>query len=237
MNLILLFPDDFCGGGEERVRLSGRRAEHVLAVHRAQVGDELTVGRVNGDVGRGRITSLASDTLEMEVRLHGPPPPPLPATLVLALPRPLVLKRVLIAATSMGVKRIVLVNAREVEKSFWQSGALSDASITEQLTLGLEQARDTSMPVVSFEPRFKPFVEDVLPGLVGGARALVAHPAAAASCPGSVPGEVLLAVGPESGWNDYELERLVDAGLRPISLGPRSLRVETAVPALLARLL
>jgi len=235
MNLILLFPDDFCRDGE-RVRLVGRRAEHVRSIHRAQVGEELTVGLVGGAVGRGRITVLAEDEIEMEVRLLQPPPAPLPVTLVLALPRPPVLRRVLIAATSMGVKRIVLSNARAVEKSFWQSGALEEAAIREQLVLGLEQARDTTLPEVLLRPRFRPFVEDELPALIGDGTALVAHPDAAPSWPPSIDGEVVVAVGPERGWNDHELQMLSDCGFRRISLGERSLRVETAVPALLSRL-
>ena len=166
MNLILLLPDDGIDGAG-RVRLRGRRLAHVLDVHRASVGDELRVGLLGGGLGTGRVLQLTPDVLEMEVSLERAPPPPLPLTLLLALPRPKVLRRVLRTASSMGVKRIVLLNARRVEKSYWQSPYLETKALEEQLLLGLEQARDTLLPEILLRPLFRPFVEDELPGIAG----------------------------------------------------------------------
>jgi 16S rRNA (uracil1498-N3)-methyltransferase len=236
VNLVLLFDEDFLDEGR-RVRLTGRRLQHVREVHRAQEGDALRVGRLGGKVGLGRITRLCESQIEMQVELDAEPPAPLEVTLMLALPRPPVLRRVLIAATSMGVKQIVLHNAAAVEKSFWQSHALAVDAIRAQLVLGLEQACDTRLPEVLLRPRFRPFVEDELAALLGGARGWVAHPGASSLGLGEGARPAVIAIGPESGWSDFELERLISAGLDPMSLGPRPLRVETAVPALLAQLL
>lgn len=109
MNLILLFREDFVDEG--RVRLTGRRLHHVRAVHRARVGDELRVGLLNDRLGTGRVTSLTDELLEMSVTLDELPPPPLPVSLLLALPRPKALKRILQAVTAMGVKRITLMHS------------------------------------------------------------------------------------------------------------------------------
>jgi RsmE family RNA methyltransferase len=234
MNLILVFEEDFVG--PQRVRLDGRRLQHVLAVHRARVGDELRVGLANAQLGAGLIASLSSDVLEMEVRLDQPPPPALPVTLLLALPRPKSLKKVLQAATAMGVKRIVVMASWRVEKSFWDSPVLHPEGLREQLVLGLEQARDTVLPEITLRRRFKPFVEDEVPGLARGTCALLAHPPAPQPCPRAVRGPVTLAVGPEGGFIPYEVELLQAQGFEAVSLGARSLRVEHAVPALLARL-
>jgi RsmE family RNA methyltransferase len=235
MNLILLLPDDGidCTG---RVRLRGRRLGHVLDVHRAAVGDELRVGLLGGGIGVGRVLQLTPEVLEMEVRLDHDPPLPLPLTLILALPRPKVLRRVLRTASSMGVKRIILLNARRVEKSYWQSPYLEPFAMNEQLLLGLEQARDTMLPVIQIRPLFKPFVEDELPGLLRDTLPLVAHPAALAECPRNTERAVTLAVGPEGGFIPYEVEKLAGCGFVPIRLGERTLSTETVVPALLARL-
>lgn len=235
MNLILLLPEDGVDG-LGRVRLRGRRLGHVLEVHRAAVGDELRVGLLGGGIGVGRVLALTPEALEMEVRIDRPAPSPLPVTLVLALPRPKALRRVLRAAASLGVKRIVLLNASRVERSYWQSPYLETAAITEQLMLGLEQARDTVLPEVLIRTRFKPFVEDELPQLAAGTLPLVAHPDATADCPRNAGCAVTLAVGPEGGFIPYEIERLVCCGFTPVSLGERILSTETAVPALLARL-
>jgi RsmE family RNA methyltransferase len=234
MNLVLLFDEDFIR--RDRVRLQGRRLKHITEVLRASVGQELTVGLLNGAVGRGKITVLEPSALEMEVALDLHAPPPLPVTLVLALPRPKMLKRVLVAASSMGVKKIYLINAFRIEKSFWKSPLLHEEKMREFLLYGLEQAKDTLMPEVSLRPLFRPFAEDELPGVAKETLTLVAHPAADQPCPREVRRRVTLAVGPEGGFIPYELEKLASLGFTPVSMGIRPLRVETVVPALLSRL-
>lgn len=233
MNLILLFASDFVG--DDVVHLSGRRLEHVTSVHRAKPGDELVVGVENGRIGRGVITRL-DDVLELRVTLDRDPPPPLPLALVLALPRPKVLNRVIASATSLGIKRIVLVNAWRVEKSYWKSPRLEEANLAMQSVLGLEQARDTVMPRIELRRLFRPFVEDELPAIAQDSLALVAHPHGALECPRNVERAVTLAIGPEGGFIAREVESLVQAGFAPVTVGPRILRVETAVAAIVARL-
>lgn len=228
MNLILLFESDFLDS--ERVRLAGRRLAHVTSVHRAAVGDSLVVGLAGGRIGTGVVVSL--DPLELRVTLDRDPPPPLPLTLILALPRPKVLNRVIAGASSLGVKQIHLVNAWRVEKSYWKSPRLSPENLQLQSILGLEQARDTVLPTITLHRLFRPFVESFTPTGVP----LVAHPGALRECPRHVGGELTLAIGPEGGFIAQEVESFERAGFTPVSLGPRILRVETAVAALAARL-
>jgi len=235
VNLILLFPEDFIED-TNRVRLQGRRRTHICEVHRAQVGDELCVGILSGRIGFGRVTQRDPSWLEMEVRFEQAPPPKLPLTLILALPRPKVLKRVLRSASSLGVQRIILLNSFRVEKSFWQSPVLSSESLQEQLIIGLEQARDTVLPEVLLRPLFKPFVEDELPGLIKGAFSLVAHPLASDPCPRDIKQPMVLAIGPEGGFITYEIDNFISCGFMPVQFGKRILSVETAVPALVSKL-
>ncbi len=179
-----------------------------------------------------------SDLAAMATYLLGDQPPPakLPITLLLALPRPKMLRRVLQTIAAMGVPKLVLLNSYRVEKSFWQTPFLDPAAIRENLVLGLEQARDTVLPEIIVEKRFKPFVEDRLPALAAGSLGLVGHPGPWPACPRAVEKPVTLAIGPEGGWIPYEVDKLREAGLHPVQLGERILRVETAVSALLARL-
>lgn len=232
MNLILLFDDDFLD--ESRVRLTGRRLAHVRSVHRAAAGDALVVGAAGGRIGTGTVTRIDDDALEMDVALDRDPPPPLPVTLVLALPRPKVLNRVIAGATSMGVKRIFLINAWRVEKSYWKSPRLSEENLLLQSVLGLEQARDTVLPVIETRRFFRSFVEEELPAVATGTRALIAHPGGGAFP--REPGAVTLAIGPEGGFIAEEVASLERAGFATASLGERILRVETAVAVALARL-
>ena len=235
MNLILLFKDDFLNG-TQRVRLTDRRHAHIRTVHRACVGDELCIGICDGQIGKGRVIVLDDRHVEMDITLDRDAPGALPVTLVLALPRPLVCNRVLIAATSMGIKRLILFHCSRVEKSFWKSPVLKEENIKKQLVLGLEQARDTILPHVQLRPLFKPFVEDELPDIARQTMALVAHPQAVEGCPCQVKGPVTLVIGPEGGLSPFELEKLTGVGFRPFHIGERILRVESAIPAVLSKL-
>ncbi|AZC79586.1 16S rRNA (uracil(1498)-N(3))-methyltransferase [Pseudomonas chlororaphis] len=234
MNLLLLEEADFIAA--DRVILRDRRLTHMQEVHRAAVGDSLRVGRIGGLMGSAELLRLEPGEAELQVGLDQPPPTKLPLTLVLALPRPKMLRRVLQTVAAMGVPRLVLVNSYRVEKSFWQTPFLEPEAIREQLILGLEQARDSVLPEVVIEKRFKPFVEDRLPALVEGTLGLVGHPGRYPACPRGLDEPVTLAIGPEGGWIPYEIELLGKSGLQPVQLGERILRVETAVTALLARL-
>jgi len=234
VNLLLLEDADFVAA--DRAILRDRRLKHLHEVHRAESGDSLRVGRLGGPLGQGQLLRLEADEAELQIRLDQPPPAKLPISLLLALPRPKMLRRVLQTVAAMGVPRLILLNSYRVEKSFWQTPFLEPAAIREQLILGLEQARDTLLPEVLIEKRFKPFVEDRLPALAAGTLGLVGHPGAYPPCPRAVDTPVTLAIGPEGGWIPYEVDKLREAGLQPVQLGERILRVETAVTALLARL-
>lgn len=224
MNLLLLHDEDFLPDGT--VRLTGRRLLHAREVLRAAEGDTLRVGRLGGNTGAGEILSLTGKELVLRCHLADPPPARPGVDLLLALPRPKALRKILPAAASLGVDRIVLVNAARVEKSYFDSHAL--AQIEELLVLGLEQARDTRLPSVVVRERFRPFVEDELDSAFPPAARLVAHPAVSGAAPPR-EGRVVLAIGPEGGWVPFELELLGEHGFAPFTLGPRPLRVEVAL--------
>lgn len=234
MNLLLLEDADFVAA--DRVVLRDRRLKHMQEVHRAEVGDSLRVGRIGGLLGSAELLRLEAHEAELRITLDSAPPAKLPLTLLLALPRPKMLRRVFQTVATMGVSKVILLNSYRVEKSFWQTPFLEPKAIREQLILGLEQARDSVLPEIIIEKRFKPFVEDRLPQLAQGTLGLVGHPGNFPACPRAVTGPVTLAIGPEGGWIPYEVDLLTKAGLQPVQLGDRILRVETAVTALLARL-
>ena len=234
MNLVLLLQDDLIS--ECRARITGRRLEHVLNVHRAKVGGSLAVGLLNGKIGQGHIVALTEQALEMDVCLYDDPPPKLPLTLIVALPRPKVLNRLIAAATSMGVARIVLLNAWKVEKSYWKSPRLNMDNLLHHQMLGLEQAKDTVLPELCLARFFAPFVRDELPKLALQTQCLVAHPQASAPCPSGLNGPCTLALGPEGGFIPNELDALEGIGFQPVNLGRRILRTETALAALVGKL-
>ncbi|MGH1461352.1 MAG: 16S rRNA (uracil(1498)-N(3))-methyltransferase [Neptuniibacter sp.] len=233
MNLIILFKSDFTSS--DCITLKDRRFVHIKTIHKPQVGDSLKVGLLNGETGSGEVTHIDEESINLRINLSTMAPQPLPLKLLLALPRPKMLKRVLQTAASMGVKEIYLINSYRVDKSYWGSPVL-EHQIEENLLLGLEQAGDTIMPKVHLRKRFKPFVEDELPAISVDTRALIAHPYNASPCPSPEKLPTTLAVGPEGGFIPYEVEKLNQCGFESIHIGERVLRVETAVPVLLSRL-
>lgn len=234
MNLLLLEDSDFID--PQHVRLTGRRLTHMQDIQHVSSGDSLRVGRINGLMGQGQVLELDRDHALLAVELNETPPAKLPLTLLLAMPRPKMFRRILQHCATLGVPEIILLNSVRVEKSFWQTPFLQPEVIRENLLLGLEQARDTVLPTVRIAKRFKPFVEDQLPAIINDQLALVAHPGDYPACPRGIDQPLTLAIGPEGGWIPYEVDKLIEAGMQPVQLGERILRVETAVTALLARL-
>lgn len=236
MNLLLLDTEDLRPDGTAVLR--GRAVVHARKVLRVQPGDTLRIGRLGGLLGEGTVRALQPDALVLEVRWTAPPPPRPGIDLLLALPRPKALKRVLSTVASLGVDRVVLTNAARVEASYFDSKVLAPEALHRLMLEGLEQAKDTRAPQVLIRDRFRPFVEDELDGLFPReAQRKVAHPGPPTPLSSPAPGtRQLLAVGPEGGWVPFELELLAQHGFTLYSAGPRSLRVEVALPFLLGAL-
>lgn len=241
MNIILFENDEL---RDDRLMLSDHRAKHIVKVLQSEQGDSIRVGMIGGDIGRGKIRSIQRKypfAVELSVHLTEKPAPPPPIDLLLALPRPIMLKRILSQVTALGVGRIFLVNANRVEKSFWDAGILNVQEYRPHLIHGLEQAVDTRLPEIHLYRRFRPFVEDQLPQLTSEySDLLLAHPHAEKSLSQSLSAamgkRILCAVGPEGGWVDFEVEKFLTVGMRPFSMGARILKVDTAVVAIHSRI-
>jgi len=235
MNLVLLEQAEVEAGRD--VALSGRRYDHVKTIHRAKVGDSLRVGVVDGCVGEAVVTEIDDHEVRLSIgELAEPAPAPLKLVVCVALPRPPTLNKVLQQLTAMGIKSFHFFHSNRVEKSFWQSHALRDEKIGAQLRLGLEQGRDTKMPEVRWHRGFRVFVEEELVTLLATVDSgYFAHVGATQRCPTNTCVS-LVVVGPEGGFLPFEVDRLEGAGLQPLGLGPRPLRVETACVSLAARL-
>ena len=182
------------------------------------------------------ITAMNNHSVEMDIHFELAPPPKLPLILVLALPRPKVLRRILRNCAELGIEKLVLTASYRVEKSYWSTPLLQPSAVRNALIEGLQQSGDTVLPHISIEKRFKPFVEDRLPALVGAGAAYVAHPGSATPCPQPLNKAALVAIGPEGGFIPYEIDKLSEAGCQPISLGPRILKVDNAITSITSRL-
>lgn len=234
MNIALLFEDDFID--DDTAVLTDRRLKHLQHIRDIQLDDQIGVGHVNGLLGDATVVELTPDAATLKIIWNKQPPAALPVTLIIALPRPKMVKRIIQTIATMGVKELYFINSYKVEKSFWQSPWLTDAKLLDNIILGLEQAMDTRLPTIHLRKRFKPFVEDELPDIAKDSLRLVAHPSNSQDCPTQVNQHTTLVIGPEGGFIPYEIEKLEACGFTTVSLGERILRTETAVPVLLAKL-
>jgi RsmE family RNA methyltransferase len=229
VNLLLLDASDFREDGTAELR--GLAARHVHEVLQAKTGDTVRVGKLGGAVGSAEVLRCEPERVLLRVRLESPPPPRPGVDVLLAVPRPKALRRLLASSAALGVDRLLLLNAARVERSYFSSPVLTPSRTARALRDGLEQARDTHAPEVHVFERFRPFVEDRLDGLLGPTTRLLLDPAEEAFAPEVAPEvRVALAIGPEGGWVPFERELLKAQGFAPVSFGPRALRVEAVLP-------
>jgi RsmE family RNA methyltransferase len=237
VNLLLIEPGELAENG--RVRLAGRRGRHLLRVLGAEPGRRLRAGVLGGATGSAEV--LAVDGESVEVRFE-PGPGPEEAggvDLVLALPRPKALRRILRLTATMGVRRLDLVNAWRVEKSFFDSPVLEAGSIRRELVLGAEQGGTTRLPEVAVHRLLMPFLGALAEKGTDEGPRLLAHPGApdpieAVLEAGPLP-RPILALGPEGGWIDRELASFEGLGFRPVTLGRWMLTTEAAVAVALGQ--
>nr|WP_317199973.1 16S rRNA (uracil(1498)-N(3))-methyltransferase [uncultured Psychrobacter sp.] len=220
-----------------------KQIEHIDKVLGLKVGDSLKIGQLGGNIGSAIIEHITPLQIGLcDVTLTVEPPPKLNISVVLALPRPKVLRRLIMDMTALGVRDIILVNSYRTQKSYWQSPMLN--RLDEFVLEGLQQGVDTTAPSITLEKRFKPFVEDKLADLVTTG-AIVAHPYSEVSLTQymqtlgnetrSTPLPCVVCIGNEGGWIDYEIDLLAKQGCQAVSMGSRILRTEAAVNVILGQ--
>ncbi len=233
MNLILLEPSEVDGNGN--VTVSGPRAAHLRTVLRAESGRTVRVGLVDGPLGTGTVGAIDEDGVALSCVFEAHVPPRPTVDLLLALPRPKVMRRLWAQLAALGVGRIILTNAERVERHYFDTHLLTVGQYRPLLAEGLQQARDTRLPIVSIHRQFKVLIEDHLDGMCAGMTRVMADPGASTPIAAAARHgrRLVIAVGPEGGWNDYERTLLAAHGFEAVGMGRRTLRSDTACVALL----
>ena len=233
MNIILLDPRQT--DSETWSITSTRQLEHLTTHLNVQVGDTLKVGIREGKRYITEVIEVTEKAIQIKPIHEEKVPQKLPVTLIVAMPRPKVLRRLIMDSVTMGVEKIILLHSYRVDKSYWQTPFLQQ--LNHYIDLGLEQAGDTVAPKIEIYKRFKPFVEDILPQMISeSVPAFVAHPYAEKTMPFAIDHACTIVIGPEGGFIPYEIDLLIQNGCQSVSLGDRILRTETAISYVLGRL-
>ena len=212
-----------------------RQLEHLHTHLNLAVGDTLKVGVKQGTRYLTEVMEVSDTVIRVKPLQQETVPQKLPVTLIVALPRPKVLRRLIMDAVTLGVEKIILIHSYRVDKSYWQTPFLQQ--IDHYVELGLEQAGDTIAPKIECYKRFKPFVEDVLPSLIHAHQpAFLAHPYVEQSMPYAINQPCSIVIGPEGGFIPYEVDLLIQNGCQAAHLGNRIIRTETVIPYLIGRL-
>jgi len=230
LNLIIIKPEELSGGIAE---ISGDRVRHIVKVLKSSVGDSIRVGLLGGMIGEGKITSISADSVVIAFKPLFNPPKSAGLSVILALPRPKVFRRILFAMVSAGVKDIHLINSWRVEKSYWESPYISEESVERISLEALQQAKDTVMPNVTRHRYFTNFINDALPAMPD--KRYLAHPYDGGEVDFSTP--CVVAIGCEGGFVEKEVESFISNGFKSFSLGERILTTEHAVPFILGKFL
>lgn len=234
MNLLLI---DAAELGEDKVfTVTGRRAKHLREVLGVTVGATVRAGIASSHRGIATVTAVDADSITLRFEMENLGQIPLPIDLVLAIPRPKVITRTIEIAASFGVRRIDLTNAWRVDKSYLGSPRMAPDALALAARFGAEQGATTHIPPIEIHERFMAMLDARFPGTEPPLR-LVAHPGAPPiEAVYTEPEHVALAIGPEGGWIERELETFAARGFKQVSLGEPILRVEAAVASALGQL-
>ena len=237
MNLVLVERGELSPRGE--VLLSDGRAAHLRDVLSVRPGRFVRVGVLGGPVGRAEVLWVDDETVRLRCELSDRVPPKPRVHLLLALPRPKVLKRLWAQLAALGVGSVHLTNAKRVERFYFDSHAIRPEVFRPRLIEGLAQARDTHLPEVRVHKFFRKLVEDVVDEAHPHAKRLVADPTYERSPLRALDDlapdrAVVLAIGPEGGWDPFERDLMQQHGFVGVGLGARTLRSDTAIVGLLA---
>ena len=235
MNMILLEKEDFIADDRLEFSISGRRFEHWVKVLKCR--ESAKFGIAGGKTGTGTLTAKEQNRAIFTFTPENLPPAPLPITVVMALPRPQTLKKSILSAVGFGVKHLVYMGTRKVEKSYWSSPLLNKENLDSEVTLALEQAVDTVRPVIEFQPDLRQFLAGRFQEIAAGRHLIIAHPPQEGG-PAEFPfypleEEKVIILGPEGGFTPSEVGLFTAQGARTVQLGRRILKTEVALSALL----
>ncbi len=244
MNFLLLYQSEIASDGVAVI--TGERVVAYAEEHPLKIGDRLPLVIYGERCGEACVKETSKDRLVVQVVARTAGPQKLPVHCIVGVCRPQTVKKVIQIAATTGVASVCFVGAENSEKSYLQSKALTEEQIASEIAKGLAQCGDPIPPQICVQRTFSWYLREHLApqlskydqwhGFVADThfpnRATLST---SSQLPTGKP--VFVAIGPENGWASGEVASLVGLGFCPLDLGPRILRVETALNILLGQIL
>jgi 16S rRNA (uracil1498-N3)-methyltransferase len=209
--------------------LTGAHADHLIRALRARVGQEFDIAAGTA-IRRGRVVRVADGRIEFELGDEIPVLAPADVTLLQAIFKFDRMEWAIEKCTELGVRRIVPVIARRTDTHLAAASAKRAERWRRIALQASEQSRRSSPPEIADAVK----LHDSL-SLPGAVRVVLSESEQQMQLRDvfttETSGEILLAIGPEGGWTEDELQLFHESGWISASLGPTILRAETAAIA------
>ncbi len=209
--------------------LTGAHADHLIRALRARVGQEFDIA-AGTTTRRGRVVRVADGRIEFELGDEIPVLAPADVTLLQAIFKFDRMEWAIEKCTELGVRRIVPVIARRTDTHLAAASAKRAERWRRIALQASEQSRRSSPPEIADAVK----LHDSL-SLPGAVRVVLSESEQQMQLRDvfttETSGEILLAIGPEGGWTEDELQLFHESGWISASLGPTILRAETAAIA------
>jgi len=237
LNSLLVLPEELISDTQALIR--GARARYLLEYHDLKLGIEIKALLWGSGAGKAKITSIGADQVGLNLSLDQAPLPRPNVDLIVAVPRPQTLKKVLALSAMAGIGQLHFVKTARVEKSYLQSKSLQTENIRDELIKGMEQVCDSTAPEVFKEWSLSVLLEKLAQSS-GPRLLLLADPNSKDNLTQyqsalSKQTGLTIFLGPEAGFENTEIELLLASGFKGINLGKRILRTEFALAYLLGQ--
>jgi 16S rRNA (uracil1498-N3)-methyltransferase len=228
-------PPEHCAGAA--LRLAGREAHHALRVLRLKYGELVAVLDGIGNEFLCTVENCSRDAVTLSVSLKNfTPSPPCPVTLLVAVPKGKIIEDIIQKAVELGAHRIVPLLTERVATHLDTEAAADKRGKWQQVAIeAIKQCGALWLPKIETPVEVGQFLarpEKFELSLVGSLQTERRHPRECfhefQTRHGRRPQSAALWIGPEGDFTPEELKAIEASGALPITLGPLTLRVETA---------
>jgi|SRR5699024_595951 len=222
---------------ENKVLIEGQDAHHILRVMRYTVGDRIVCNQPDGKAAVCVIKKVDKNTVEVEIEqdLEGSTELPVHVTIAQGLPKGDKIDLILQKGTELGARAFIPFQAersiavwdqKKIEKKMKRfSKIIKEASEQSQRNVLPEMTAPMDIQELIEESKNYPvkifaYEEEAKVNEHGSFGTILNQV--------NKGDQVLIAIGPEGGFSKAEASLLQEKNFKPVRLGPRILRTETA---------
>lgn len=223
------------------ITITGDDVTHIKRVLRLNAGDSLTLCDGKGSDYSVKIEKVEGDRIITGIMSveRSSTEPPFEVTLFQGLPKSDKMELIIQKCVELGVNRVVpvstgrtvvkLENAKDTQNKVnrWRRisleaakqcnrGAVPEIEMPVSFDKALELSAGSQLGIIPYEKERSGGLKKILTGDFQS---------------------ISVFIGPEGGFTEEEIEKALLKGLKPVTLGPRILRTETAGPAVLSILM